>query len=145
MQGGSHDWPEEFRDEDIWLFLTKRQWVILLIGVALGGLVVGIFIKLHLTAIIGLAFVIAGLILIAAAVVAFITMPERYYLFGGGERLEKILFRLFKKCLKRSKVIWTANYENGCEDWGKGAERVKEAKKRKRKENVDLGSKLPWE
>ena len=145
MQGGRHDWPEEFRDEDIWLFLTKRQWVIMLTGVALGGLVVGIFIKLHLTAIIGLAFIIAGLILIAAAVVAFITMPDRYYLFGGGERLEIILFRLFKKCRKRSKVIWTANYENGCEDWGKGAERVKEANCRRRNENADLRSKLPWE
>ena len=145
MQGGRHDWPEEFRDEDIWLFLTKRQWLIMLIGLLFGGAVVGIFILLHLTVLISFAFIIAGLILIAAAVVAFITMPDRYYLFGGGEKLEKILFRLFKKSLKNSKVIWTANYENGCEDWGKGAERVKEAKKRRRNENADLRSKLPWE
>ena len=145
MQTGEHDWPEEFRDEDKWLFLTKRQWVIMLIGAFWGGLVVWLFFMLHLTAIIGVAFVLAGLLLIAAVMVAFFPMPDRFYLFGGGEKMEKIIFRLIKKCRKSSKVIWTANYENDSETWGSGAARVRETRARKRSGIVDRREKLPWE
>lgn len=147
MQAGEHDWPEEFRDEDKWVFLTKRQWLIMIVGVLAGGAVVWLFFMLHLNAIIGLAFVVAGLCLIAAAAVAFFPMPDRFYLFGGGERLEKILFRLMKKKGKGSKIIWTANYDNDCGTWGEGAARVRESKARKKMKSgsAEWRGKLPWE
>ncbi len=145
MQTGEHDWPEEFRDEDKWLFLTKRQWVIMLCGAVFGGTVVWLFFMLHLTALLGVAFVILGLSLIAAVMVAFFPMPDRFYLFGGGEKLEKIFFRLLRKSRKSSKIIWTANYENDSESWGKEAAKVKEARARKKSGTADRRDKLPWE
>lgn len=147
MQAGEHDWPEEFRDEDKWVFLTKRQWIIIGIGVLIGAGIVGLFYLLGLGAIVQIAFILAALVFIAAVLTAFIPMPERFYLFGGGVRLEILLFRLIKHKWKGSRVIWTANLDNGCEEWGEGAKRVKEA--RKRKESGAAASahreKLPWE
>lgn len=133
MQAGEHDWPEEFRDEDRWLLLTKRQWLILAVGLLIGGFIISPFLLLRLTFLMPVLLVIVCLIEMCAVLVAFVPMPTRFYLFGAGERLEKILFRLIKKQRKSAKRIYVANLDNDSESWGKAAEKVREVRKSGRK------------
>lgn len=131
MQTGEHDWPEEFRDEDKWLFLTKRQWLIMIVGLLIGGAVALPFILLKLTFLMPLVLVVACLIELCAALMAFVPMPTKFYLFGAGERMEKILFRWLKKQRRSEKVIYVSNLDNDSEEWGKCAEKVREVRRRK--------------
>lgn len=112
MRSGEHEWPEEFKDEDKWLFLTKRQWVIMGIGLLIGGGLVALTVSLGLSFFLPITLTIAFVILILAAVVAGATIPDRFYLFGSGLRIEQVALRLFLKKRKKNKVIYTKNFDN---------------------------------
>lgn len=130
MQSGEHDWPEEFRDEDKWLLLTKRQWLIMVVGAAISSIVLMPFLLLRLTFLMPLLIILICLVMMCASLVAFVPMPARFYLFGAGEKLEKILFRWLKKQRRSAKRIYMQNYENDSAGWGSYAEKIREARKR---------------
>ena len=130
MQAGEHDWPEEFRDEDKWVFLTKRQWLIIIVGFLLGGLIALPFILLGLTFLIPVLLVAVWLIELCAVIIALKPIPSRFYLFGAGEWMEKILFRWLKKQGKSSKKIYVSNLDNGSADWDRHAKMVREIRRK---------------
>ncbi len=130
MQAGEHNWPEEFRDEDKWLFFTKRQWLIIIVGILLGGLIALPFILLGLTFLIPVLLVVVCLIELCAVLIALKPVPTRFYLFGAGEWMENILFRWLKKQRKSSKKIYISNLDNGSLDWGRHAKKVREIRRK---------------
>jgi len=117
MRPGIHDWTKEFRDEDKWLFLTKRQWLILGLGALVDFLIVSFIVMIGLKFLLPVIFIVCGLIFIAFVVVAFIEVPDNWYLFGSGLQIEKILLRLLLKQRKSEKKIYTKHYDNDYKGW----------------------------
>lgn len=115
---GKHEVPDEFQDEDKWFLLTKRQWVVLAPSVVTTIFLIGTLIKAHLAATILFPIVLTGCILfiLASLVVAFFDVPDNWYLYGGGMKIERVLFRVLRKKIdRRSKVVYTKHYDNGSE------------------------------
>lgn len=117
MGVGEYEWPEEFKDEDKWVYLTKRQWLIVGIGVFIDFLWIGLFILLKLTFLLPVVFIPAVVILAAAFVIAVFPVPDNWYLYGSGLNIEVVLFRLLKKKRKKEKVIYTKHYDNNFREW----------------------------
>ena len=103
MSYGDHRVPDPLKDEDKWLHLTKRQMLIITVPLLLA---VGI-IKLT----------IALSILRFTGTILIIEVPPEKYLFGSGNKLEIIAFRLLLKKLPMNKKIYTKNLDNGIERW----------------------------
>lgn len=114
MGYGDHRVPDPFQDEDKWIKLTKRQWVILLLPMLLAYGIIKLSIRLGVLPI-GIALAILLVVLTVAVLV--IEIPPEKYLFGSGNKLEKIAFRLFVKKLPKNKKIYTKNLDNGYERW----------------------------
>lgn len=117
MSQGVHEVPEEFQDEDKWFFLTKRQWGILLPVLVFDFGVISFVIKVGLSFFLPLVIILLALISIAAAVVAFFEVPQNWYLYGSGMKIERVLFRLLKKKRRKNRKIYTKHYENGYREW----------------------------
>lgn len=117
MEYGEHEVPRPLQDEDRWLKLTKRQWIIALPAIVLIFFIVKISIKWNLLAI---GIVLSVIILMLAIVLAFFELPAEKYLFGTGVKMERLAMRLAKKKFsKKSKKIYTKNYDNGYKEWVK--------------------------
>lgn len=116
MGYGVHEVPEEFRDEDKWLYLTKRQWAIILPAVALAVAVVFFVISTGLAMLLPLVIIVMMLLLFAAAAVALFELPEKWYLIGNRVKIEKVAFRYLKKKWK-SKKVYTKHHDNGYREW----------------------------
>ena len=119
MSYGVHGVPDPFEDEDKWFFLTKRQWLILLPPVTLLVLSIVGMLAIGLAILLPFVIIVLVMVCIGAAIIAFFDMPQNWYIFGGGQRIEKILFRLLKKTRKSSKKIYTKHFDNGTQKWNK--------------------------
>lgn len=105
---GSYKTPAPFKDEDKWFrFFTKRALVYVLVALFIGGIQILFFQKLHLT-LIGMTIFV--LLLACAIVLGFGKMPPEKYLFGGGERFEALVIRLFIKRRKKNRCLYLKNY-----------------------------------
>jgi len=111
---GDHKVPEPFKDEDKWLFLTKRQLVILVPAVIICG---GLLIQTFRWNILPIGIILSVWLLIVAGAIMIVKIPEDRYLFGSGLYLEVMAFRVLKKKLPKNKVLYTKNYDNGYKDW----------------------------
>ena len=116
MGYGDHKVPTPLKDEDKWYKFTKRQWAIVLPAVVLAIIILRVTKGLNILPV-GVALVIVMGIL--AWCLAFWELPPEKYLFGSGEKMEKLAFRLWKKKLPKNRKIYTKNYENGYKEWRK--------------------------
>ncbi len=108
-QLGNYKIPKQFKDEDRWFkFFTKKQLLILGIGIALSMAVLAITSAIHLT---GIGIICLVLNLAVSACLAFVPMPADRYLLGGGYPLLTIVLRLINKYLIEPKVLYVKNYE----------------------------------
>lgn len=117
MSQGIYEKPEEFQDEDKWIYLTKRQWAIILPVVVFDFSVISFIVAFDLTFFLPLVIILLALLLIADIVVAFFDVPQNWYLFGGGMKIERVLFRLIRKKLPKNRKIYTKHYDNGYREW----------------------------
>lgn len=116
MRREAYEVPDEFRDEDKWFGLTKRQWAILGPVALIVVILVIATISAGLTLFLPIVFILCGVLILAGIIVAFFEMPYHWYLFGSGFKIERILFRILRKKLsKKSKTIYTKHYDNGTE------------------------------
>ena len=105
---GSYKTPAPFKDEDKWLkFFTKRMLAYLSCGAFIAF---QCFMFFH-----GLGLSVIGLILailsIMFAGVLLLTMPADKYLFGGGKKIDVLLYRIIRKrFFKKHRVIYVKNY-----------------------------------
>lgn len=96
-----------FNDEDKYLKLTKRQWVIILLGVFIAIPIIRIT---YATNIVAVGIFLSIMIGLSFTAVALIPLPIDKYLWGGGNRMEVILLRVFiRKFIKRE--VYVKNYE----------------------------------
>ena len=92
-------------DEDKYAGLTKTQWIIIGSGILLCMPI------LRLTSSIGKMVFIFGIIfsviiMIAFGIIALFPIPQEKYLYGGGYRMEIILFRILMRKIKKNRVIY---------------------------------------
>lgn len=101
--------PQPLQDEDKWFGLTKRQLLIILIGILLtAGFI--LFFAIFSFYLIG---VVLGILILGISIfiAAYEVEPEKY-IYGCGLHLEIILLRLLKKRLfKRNRRIYTRHYK----------------------------------
>lgn len=116
MNYGVHEVPEEFQDEDKWLFLTKRQWAILLPVAAVAVSVILFVVSSGFAMFLPLVIIVMVLLLFAAIAVAFFEIPVNWYLIGNREKIEKVAFRYLKK-KKKTKKVFTKHHDNGYREW----------------------------
>ena len=111
---GRYDVPEEFQDEDKWFFLTKRQ-LIIIVPVVFLVVAFSIFIvSVGFSILLPIVIIVGVLLIMAAVVVAFVDMPDNWYLYGGGMQIEKIIFRVMRKRMKKDRnTIYTKHYDRG--------------------------------
>ena len=114
MSYGEHRVPDPLQDEDKWLYLTKRQLLIVLLPLALAVVIIKVTASIGLLPI-GIFLVVALLVITGAFLL--IDVPPEKYLLGSGNKLEKIAFRLLIKKLPMNKKIYTKNLDNGYERW----------------------------
>lgn len=114
MSYGEHRVPDPLQDEDKWLHLTKRQMLIIIVPLILS---VGIIKVSSSIGILPLGIFISVVLLALTGVFLGFDVPPEKYLFGSGNKLEKIAFRLFIKKLPMNKKIYTKNLDNGFERW----------------------------
>ena len=113
MASGKYEIPDEYQDEDRWWLFTKKQWLGIAIAAGLDLLAYRGFGAL------GLDFgglVAAAILTMAIAILIFIKVPYRFYLYGSGSRLSAILYRLLIRRLKKNRVIYTGSYEEKREE-----------------------------
>jgi len=115
MQGyGDHKVTDPFKDEDKWLWLTKRQ-LFMLVPVVL--LCWGIIKQTFQWGILPVGIIISVLLLIMVGVIMLVKVPPEKYLFGSGVHLEVILMRRIKKILPWNKKIYTKHCKNDYKEW----------------------------
>ena len=106
---GSYKVPKPIESEmKIAKTLSIRQALYGLIGLALGAIIFLCLLKIGAGPVV-LAF---GLLLIVLFAVAGIFLgvakvPEHWYLYGPGTRIDVLLSRILKKKLKKNQVIYT--------------------------------------
>ena len=102
--------PQPLQDEDKWFGLTKRQLLIVLLGILLTASVI-LFFALLSVYLIGVVF---GVLILGISIfiAAYEVEPEKY-IYGCGLHLEIILLRLLKKRLfKRNRRVYTRHYND---------------------------------
>ena len=114
MSYGEHRVPDPLQDEDKWLHLTKRQMLIIIVPLLLAAGIIKLTIALG---ILPLGIFLAVALFILTGTVLIIEVPPEKYLFGSGNKLEIIAFRLLVKKLPMNKKIYTKNLDNGFERW----------------------------
>lgn len=114
MSYGDHRVPDPLQDEDKWLHLTKRQMLIIIFPLLLA---IGIVKVTHAIGILPLGIFMTVVLLILTGAFLWIEVPPEKYLFGSGNKIEKIAFRLLMKKLPMNKKIYTKNLDNGIERW----------------------------
>lgn len=114
MSYGDHRVPDPLQDEDKWLYLTKRQWLIIILPLLLSLLILKIT---HVIGLLPLGIFLTVVLLIVTGAFLLIDVPPEKYLLGSGNKLEKIAFRLLIKKLPQNKKIYTKNLDNGIERW----------------------------
>lgn len=114
MSYGEHRVPDPLQDEDKWLHLTKRQMLVIIFPLLLAVGIIKITSSMGILAI-GIFF--AVVLLVLTGVFLWVDVPPEKYLFGSGNKLEKIAFRLLIKKLPMNKKIYTKNLDNGFERW----------------------------
>lgn len=85
------------KDEDLYGKFTKTQLIYIGIGLLIGVFEVRILSCLHITIITIFSVVIAGILMLAGAVIGGVTIGDIYYLKGGGLRIDQYLIRKVKK------------------------------------------------
>lgn len=104
MAMGVYRIPREFKDEDKWFrFFTKTQLLIMGIGVAICAVFFFIFAPFKIYAI---PIIISVFVLLVCGLLAFFTMPENKYLYGGGYPAYQIILRLLRKFFIFKKQIY---------------------------------------
>ena len=114
MSYGDHRVPDPLQDEDRWLHLTKRQMLVIIVPLLLS---IGVIKVTNTIGILPLGIFFTVVLMILTGVFLWIDVPSEKYLFGSGNKLEKIAFRLFIKKLPMNKKIYTKNLDNGFERW----------------------------
>ena len=114
MNYGDHRVPDPLQDEDKWLHLTKRQMLIIIVPLLLAVGIIKLSIAVKL---LPLGIFLSVVLLILTGTVLIIEVPTEKYLFGSGNKLEIIAFRLLIKKLPMNKKIYTKNLDNGFERW----------------------------
>ena len=106
---GSYRIPKELKDEDKWFkFFTKKQLLIVGSGLALSIVIVGFFYGMHLLPV---GVMMAEVVMLLSAGIAFVKIPTDKYLIGGGYPVSQILIRLVLKRLPGHRVLYVKNYE----------------------------------
>ncbi len=101
----THQVMSEFKDEDKYVGLTKRQLCWAVPGVFLILFFSKIFLGLHL---IELAMFVDIIIIGFVAVMMLVKLPaDRLYLTGGGLFLQTVLLRIILRKFKKNRVIYT--------------------------------------
>ena len=114
MAYGDHKVPDPLQDEDKWLKLTKRELLWVLVTVLL---VVGIWKLTVRIGILPFGIFLTVIILVLSGIFLWGKIPAEKYLFGSGNKFEKIVLRLLLKKLPQNKKIYTKNLDNGFERW----------------------------
>lgn len=114
MSYGDYRVPDPLKDEDKWLHLTKRQMLIITVPLLLAVGIIKLTIALG---ILPLGIFVTVVLLILTGTILIIEVPPEKYLFGSGNKLEIIAFRLLLKKLPMNKKIYTKNLDNGIERW----------------------------
>ncbi|MBO5165513.1 MAG: hypothetical protein J6B90_02790 [Lachnospiraceae bacterium] len=114
MSYGEHRVPDPLQDEDKWLHLTKRQMLIIIFPLLLAAGIIKVTIAIG---ILPFGIFLTVVLLILTGAFLLIDVPPEKYLFGSGNKLEKIAFRLLMKKLPMNKKIYTKNLDNGIERW----------------------------
>lgn len=99
-----HKTPTPFQDEDKWFRLTKRQIAFLLVA---GALSIAVCNLCHVLHVLPLGIILSTVFVSVALSFGFLKIPEEKYLFGGGKKIEVIVFCLLVKKMKG--VIYTRN------------------------------------
>lgn len=101
----THQVMSEFKDEDKYVGLTKRQLCWAIPGVFLILFFTKLFLGMHL---IEAAMFVDIIIIGFTAVMMIIKLPEdRMYLTGGGLFLQTVLLRIVLRKFKKNRVIYT--------------------------------------
>lgn len=108
---GKYKIPTPFKDEDKWLkYFTKKQ----LMYIGFGLMICLPLLKLTWTApsLLKIPVMVFCIIVMGTAlIIGMATMPDDKYLWGGGTKLDKLLFRIIRKRLKSNKVLYVKNYK----------------------------------
>lgn len=110
MQYGTYSTLREFKDEDRYFGLTKRQLAWAMPGVGLCGLIGTFFGKLGL---IEAAIFIDLLVIGFCALMMLGKLPSTKYLTGGGLFVQDILIRVIARKMGKNRVIYTKNRTEG--------------------------------
>lgn len=97
------------KDEDKYWKLTKIQIIYALVGLLLGVGCLKILGSFHVTFLTLLGVVLLVLFVIAGVALGGITIMDRYYLKGGGLRMDQYLWRLIRKRFPSHRNIYTNN------------------------------------
>ena len=108
---GKYEVPDEFQDEDKWFLLTKRQWLIIAPPAALTVFASMLVLGFGLTFLFPIVLIFGVLLVLAAFVVAFKNVPDTWYLYGGGMRIERVLFRMLRKKFGKH-VVYTKHFDD---------------------------------
>ena len=114
MSYEEHRVPDPLQDEDKWLYLTRRQLIIIVFPILLA---LGILKLTYSIGILPVGIFFAIVLLVLSIAFLAIDVPPEKYLFGSGNKLEIIAFRLLIKKLPMNKKIYTKNLDNGIERW----------------------------
>lgn len=108
MASGVYKIPKPFKDEDLWFkFFTKTQLLALAIALLVGAVPLIALSKIGLFPL-GLIFFL--LIVGGTAACFMFDMPEDKYLFGGGEKIAIIVFRILRKKIF-GRFVYVKNYD----------------------------------
>lgn len=106
MELGRYETPAELQDEDKIFIFTKKQIGLGAAVIMLGIGIIVIFVCLHM-AIIGIAL---GLFVgIIGVISILIKVPEDKYLFGTGNTIIAVAYRILRKRVGKKKCIYVRN------------------------------------
>ena len=97
------------KDEDKYWKLTKTQIIYVLVGLMLGAAVLKLLSSFHVGFLTLLGVVILAIFVVAGAALGGITIMDKYYLRGGGLRLDQYLWRRIKKKFPSKRQLYTNN------------------------------------
>ncbi len=106
---GNYTIPKPLKDEDKWFrFFTKTQ--LLYVGVAafIDMGIIAFFRAVHIPYV---SIVLSEAVMIAALILAFVSVPTDRFMIGGGYSLRAIAVRLVRKRFRRNKVLYVKGYD----------------------------------
>lgn len=106
MELGRYETPAELQDEDKIFIFTKKQVGLGSVVIILGIGIIALFVSLHM-AIIG---IVLGMIVIVVGVFSVLfKIPEDKYLFGTGNTIMSIGYRIIRRRIGKNRCIYVRN------------------------------------